>query len=329
MASRCLRAGAPTRDCRPTDMPSAYPNGAEFAFTILDDTDDTTLRNGPPVYALLRDHGLRTTKTVWAIDVPVEERGIYHAGETLETPGYLEWVCQLEREGFEIAFHNASMASSRRETTIRALDTLQRTLMRPVQLHCNHGQNRENLFWGAARYRTAPLRWLAQFRHGVWRESHFQGEHEDSPYYWADIANERLRYLRSMAFAQLDGSRIPPGRPFQDPHRLSTPIFFNTADAPDCDAFTRLVTPRSLDALRRRGGWAIVSTHLGKGFCRNGEVDTRFHKAVEHLATLPGWFVPVSELLDHLVVRDGHAPLGPLAQLRMEGQHVLDRLLAW
>lgn len=303
-------------------MRDGFPGGRAFAFTILDDTDDTTRHNGPPIYALLRDLGLFTTKTVWVVDVPEERRGIYHAGETLASPNYAAWVRQLADEGFEIAFHNAAMASSLREVTIGALDQVARSLPHPIRLHCNHGQNRENLFWGAARYRSWPLHWVARLT-----ERHrFEGERQDSPYYWADVANDRLAFIRSMAFTRLDGEDIPPGRPYRDPTRLSRPIFFNTADAPDCAAFNQLVTPSSLDALRARGGWAIVSTHLGKGFCHGGQVDATFRASMEYLATLGGWYVPVSTLLDFLVMRSGAPPLSSLQRLSMEAAHVIDRL---
>jgi hypothetical protein len=303
-----------------------YPNGAEFAFTLLDDTDDTTLVNGPPVYDVLRDHGLRTTKTVWTYDAPLEQRGIYHAGETLDSPLYLDWVKKLESEGFEIAFHNASMASSNRETTVRALDHLSNTLEKPVRLHCNHGQNKENLFWGAARYQSRPFNALAKMRTGEWRSRHYEGEIPGSPYYWADVANSRLRYIRSMAFRRLNGLEIEPRRPYRDTAKLEQPVFFNTADAPDCEAFNQLVTRETLDDLRRTGGWAIVSTHLGKGFCTRGDVDKRFLKTIEYLAGMRGWYVPASQLLDFLVERDGCAPISSLERMRMETWHVLDRL---
>ena len=102
----------------------AYPSGAEFAFTILDDTDDTTVANGRPVYDFLYDLGLRTTKTVWAFDTTPENRGPYFAGETLSSPEYLEWVHELAANDFEIAFHNATMGSSLRKDTIRAFDLI-------------------------------------------------------------------------------------------------------------------------------------------------------------------------------------------------------------
>ena len=43
--------------------PFEFPNGKRFAFTILDDTDVATLANVRPIYRLLEEVGMRTTKT--------------------------------------------------------------------------------------------------------------------------------------------------------------------------------------------------------------------------------------------------------------------------
>jgi hypothetical protein len=304
-----------------------YPAGREFAFTLLDDTDDMSLSKGRPVYALLQQHGLRTTKTVWARSVPPAERGIYHAGETLQDPGQLEWIRALEQAGFEIAFHNAAMASSTRAQTMAALAALDASLARPVRLHCNHGQNQENLYWGHRRYRSGPvalLAWLAAGRRG---RQVFQGEQPGSPFYWADIAEQRMHYLRNLSFSRLGGRSIPPGRPYREPRKLQRPVFFNTADAPDAEAFCRLVTPAAIEQLRRTGGWAIVSTHLGKGFHTPRGIHPGFRRIIEHLGQQPGWYVPVSTLLDHLCQQQGSAPLGRWQRLAMELAHGWDRLV--
>src|SRR5215472_3083500 len=78
------------------DLPPklSYPGGARFAFTILDDTDDATEANVAPVYALLQDLGLRTTKTVWPVACE-EGSPLFHAGHTLDDPGYRAFVERL------------------------------------------------------------------------------------------------------------------------------------------------------------------------------------------------------------------------------------------
>lgn len=303
-----------------------FPGGHRFAFTILDDTDDTTLANGQPIYQFLKDCGFRTTKTVWALDSPPELQGDYFAAETLQSSAYLAWVHELAKDGFEIAFHNASMGTAVREETLAALDFIEREFPGMPRLHCNHGQNRENLYWGSSRYSSAELalgyRVAGRLVGGFPFEGHLRG----SPYYWGDIAAARIAYIRRYALARLDCGRIFPGRPYTDGATPAVRCWFNTADAPDAAAFTRLVTKDRVDALASAGSWCVVSTHLGKGFVRKGRVDESVQSILRYVASLNGWFVPVSDLLDHLVASRGCERLSPGQIRRMEYAHVLDRV---
>src|SRR6185369_261507 len=140
---------------------SLLPQGARFAFSVLDDTDDSTLDNVGPLYALLRDLGFRTTKTVWPLDCPEGSRNFF-AAETLQNKSYLGFVHELADAGFEIASHGATMESSRRERTLEGLELIRSEFGCYPRLFCNHGQNRENLYWGSRRFRSAPLRALTR-----------------------------------------------------------------------------------------------------------------------------------------------------------------------
>ncbi|HEY9465282.1 MAG TPA: hypothetical protein VIR54_19445, partial [Vicinamibacterales bacterium] len=69
----------------------SFPQGAHFAFTVMDDTDDATLENVEPIYRLLETLGMRTTKTVWSM--PCEEGSPDFAGSsTLDDSAYREFV---------------------------------------------------------------------------------------------------------------------------------------------------------------------------------------------------------------------------------------------
>ena len=304
-----------------------YPAGAEFAFTILDDTDDTTLANGRPVYDLLCNLGLRTTKTVWAFDTPPENRGPYFAGETLSSPQYLEWVHHLAENNFEIAFHNATMGSSLRQDTIRALDLINNEFGQQVRLHCNHGQNRENLDWGADRYSSPVIRNIIGLYSKFQSYPKFEGNNPESPYYWSDVANDRLSYIRAFTFRRLNCAKILPGRPFRDSAKQSGPLFFNTTDASDVSVFNKFINIASIDKLREQNGWAIVSTHLGKGFYRDNRLDPEFKRSMEYLANLPGWFVPVSQLLDFISAEVGSQEISTIERFRIELSHIIDRII--
>ncbi len=116
-------------------MELTFPAGRRFAFTIMDDTDVATVANVTPMYRLLEDLGFRTTKTVWPVGCP-EGSPDFGTSETLEDPDYLEFILDLQRRGFEIAYHGATMESSTRERTARAYEALLRPVWRASQGVC-------------------------------------------------------------------------------------------------------------------------------------------------------------------------------------------------
>jgi hypothetical protein len=80
-----------------------------------------------------------------------------------------------------------------------------------------------------------------------------------------------------------------------------------------------------MDRLAQDGGACIVSTHLGKGFTRSGELDPHFAKTMSTVAKMDGWFAPASEILDWMAVQDGVPTLSTRRMRILESLHVLDR----
>lgn len=158
-----------------------FPDGKRFAFSILDDTDDSTLANVKPVYDALSDAGMRTTKTVWPMSCPEGSR-LFFAGETLENLAYLKFVQELAAQGFEIASHGATMESSVRERTRRGLEFIKKEFGAYPRLYCNHGFNRENLYWGSKRFQSPLLQKLFACIPGS-RSVTYHGDDESSPYF--------------------------------------------------------------------------------------------------------------------------------------------------
>jgi hypothetical protein len=305
-----------------------YPENKAFAFTILDDTDDTTEKNARPIYELLHKLGILTTKTVWALDTPPEYQGPYFAAETMQLTSYFEWVKELECNGFEIAFHNASMGTSTRDKTIQAIKFLNDNLENEIVLHCNHGQNLENLYWGRQRYTGYILSTLEHIM-GIFSSGPaFQGHIENSKYFWGDIAQQKMKFVRGFAFNKLDCAIIPPGRPYHDIRKPYIRQWFNTADAPNVNSFKSLLNRKSIDSLRESGGWCIVSTHFGKGFCSNGKVDPEVEAILRYIVSLPGWYVPVSTLLQHLTNTLGFHNISVIEREYMEIKHIIDRIIS-
>jgi hypothetical protein len=301
----------------------AYPGQTEFAFTILDDTDDSTVENVGPIYQLLDELGMRTTKTLWPVACPEGSRS-YFAGKTLADDRYREFAHELARRGFELTWHCATMESSTRERTEQGLEVFRREFGAYPSIHVNHGENRENIYWGPKRYHSPLLRAvrrLGRFR----RHVVFDGEVEGSPYFWGDLCRRHFRYVRGFTFHEIDTLSADPGLVYR---LTSTPYvnaWFSTSDAADVREFARLVTRRSIDRLRAHRGLCILSTHLGKGFVRDGRVDPRVADALRYTASLPGWFVPVSEILDWFVTRTPVVDRPMSRQLIVELRHVVDR----
>ena len=302
-----------------------YPDGKRFAFSILDDTDDATLENVGPVYDALKAHGLRTTKTVWPVDCPEGSR-IYFAADTLAREPYLRFVRALQADGFEIAFHGATMESSRRERTVRALEVFKQEFGSYPRLFCNHGQNRDNLYWGHKRFRSAALRLAVRLlRRGA--AAYYQGDVPGSEYFWGDLCRAHIRYVRNWTFPRLDMLEVNPDMPYRDPGTPWVQLWFSTADAPDAGAFVRLLTPEKLERLEQAGGLCIISTHLGKGFAGTQGLDPRVRRVLEDLGRRPGWYVPVSQMLDYLLETQGKGrTLGAWKAAMLEAKYIAGKL---
>ncbi|MEA2030634.1 MAG: hypothetical protein U9N55_03430, partial [candidate division Zixibacteria bacterium] len=125
-----------------------WPDGKAFAFTVFDDTDVATLDNVQPVYELLAECGLRTTKSVWPL--PASQYTDCN-GTTCADRDYLSWLLQLKKDGFEIGYHMATCHTSDRDNTTYALDRFEELFGNSPKAMANHSSCRENMYWGSAR----------------------------------------------------------------------------------------------------------------------------------------------------------------------------------
>jgi hypothetical protein len=301
-----------------------FPDGKRFAFTIIDDTDVATVENVAPMYRLLEQLGMRTTKTVWPLRCP-ERSSDFDSSQTLEDPDYLAFVLDLQRRGFEIASHGATMESSERERTLHGLEIMRATFGADPVVYANHANNRENLYWGSARLDDPLVR--ALYRLAIGGRGLFEGHVEGSRYWWGDLAKARIRYVRNLTFVTANVARINPTMPYRDPGRPHVNWWFSAADAENSVEFNRLLRPRAQDRLEREGGIAIVATHFGKGFVVGGQPHPTTAQVLEQISRRPGWFVPVGQLLDWLRASGAGGPLPPREWARMQWTWIRDQLV--
>lgn len=299
-----------------------FPGERRFAFSILDDTDVATVENVAPVYRLLDELGMRTTKTVWPLACPEGSRD-FGTSQTLEDAEYLEFVLWLRQRGFEVTWHGATMEGSERSRTALGLERFRQVLGAYPRIHANHAYNRENLYWGPDRVDQPLLKAVIQ-RALPTPEGYYAGHVESSPYWWGDLAERHLEYGRNLTFDEVNLARINPSMPYRDPARPLVRWWFSASDAEDRDEFAELLRPDRQERLEREGGWCIVATHLGKGFARGGEVDRLVRRRLESLAARDGWFVPVGEILDFLRARRTGEVLPPDEWDRMQWRWARD-----
>jgi len=286
-----------------------FPGGARFAFTILDDTDVATRANAEPFYDLLHELGLGATKTVWPLDCP-EGSPNFELSETLEDPAYLNFVRKLQKQGFEVTWHGATMESSLRERTIHGFERFRELLGVKPEIHVNHAYNQENLYWGLDRVDSLPLRGLlaAITSNGP---GYFRGHIEGSAYWWGDLAKQHIKYARNLTFNDINTLKRNPSMPYRDPARPLVDRWFSASDAEGVEEFNALLAQPHQERLEHEGGVCIIATHVGKGFAVDGQVHPATQRVLTNLAARPGWFPTVGELLDWL---DARNPTGELPE---------------
>jgi glycosyltransferase involved in cell wall biosynthesis len=298
-----------------------FPNDRRFAFSIFDDTDLGTVENVSPVYRLLDDAGIYTTKSVWPLASSSRAR---LSGASLQEPGYRDFILQLRDRGFEIALHNVRNITATRRETERGLEEFRRLVGCYPRVHTNHCNNRDNIYWGAARFSSAAssLYRVATLAQSRTCEGHCPG----SKYFWGDLCKERIDYVRNLVFRGINTQQINPSMPYHEPSKPFVNAWFSSADGRDCATFCNLLSEANQDRLEAQGGTCIVYTHFASGFSSNGRVHPRVEELLHRLAKKNGWFVPVSTLLDFLRQKNGGVSISAVEIEGMEKRWFADRM---
>lgn len=282
----------------------SWPLGKRFAFTIIDDTDFSTVANTSAVYDLLADHRMYTTKTVW----PFRPAGkAVTGGHTLERAEYRKWVLDLQVRGFEIGLHGTADGSSNRQRIVEGVERFREIFGHDPRVHCNHTGQKEAIYWGPNRF-DPPLRWIYRAYRLSKKAVSSEGAVSGSPYFWGDLCRQRIEYVRNLVFQDINTLKMDPLMPFHDPRRPYVRYWFSSSNGDTPQGFCELISEKNQDRLLSEGGASIVYTHLGSGF---NPVPPEFRRLIQRMAHMPGWFVPASQLLDHIGAERGWCVAGP------------------
>lgn len=300
----------------------SWPQGKQFAFTIFDDTDYATVENVKPVYDFLADIGMFSTKSVWPLkggQVPKV------GGSTCEDDRYRQWTLELQRQGFEIGFHNATYHTSSREDTIRGIERFRDIYGNYPGTMANHTGCYEGIYWGSTRL-TGINRLAYNLLTRYSRHNKFRGHVEDDDLFWGDVCQNKIKYLRNFVFADINTLKCCPMMPYHDPGKPYVNYWFASSDGATVDSFNKCISESRQDQLEEENGACIMYTHLACGFYQHGKLNSRFRELLERLSRKNGWFVPADVLLDFLLERNGGHRLTSPERRRLERRWLWDKL---
>jgi hypothetical protein len=271
-----------------------WPLNKEFAFTIIDDTEFSTIENVKPVYDYLLSKDIKTTKTVWVY--PARDS---FKGQTIQDKDYLEFLLQMEREGFEIQLHNVGSGRFTRREIIEGFEIFKEKFGRFPSLHINHASNPDNIYWGYKRYGLI-LRFLIRILKG--RKRSYYGDEIESDYFWGDLSKKHIRYIRNRVFNGINTLCYDPKMPFMEKSKRYSNYWFSSSDGHTIEEFNNLITKGNIDKLIKENGLCIIYTHFAFGFLeQNGEINRIFKENMDYLSKQNGWFVPATDILDYLL----------------------------
>lgn len=274
-----------------------YPDGKDFIFTIFDDTDVATLGNIQPIYDFLSSVGIYTTKSVWPLNSDCRDSD-YLGSHTLEHDAYRNYIVTLADKGFEIGFHGASMESSLRERTRQGLDYFKNVVGYYPSSYACHAGNKENMYWGQSRFKHHIFKKLYKILNKD--KTEYQGEKEASPFFWGDICYEKIDYIRTFTFSDINLLKIRSLPLYINKDQKYSRYCFITSDADNVNEFNKILCRTNQERLERERGVCILTTHFGKGFVKRGKLNPVTQDLLTQLSRRNGWFAPVSKVLEYL-----------------------------
>lgn len=269
-----------------------WPNEKEFALTIIDDTDHSTIKNTKPVYDLMYNLGIGCTKTIWA-KTPNESDKWWGYG--IDNQEYKCWINNIKSKGFEIASHGISSGSHKRREYIKNFHDIINISNKNDIIHTNHATNKDNIYWGGDRF-TKPIKHL----YNLFKKRRFYGHKAGSKYFWGDIHKSNVRYTRNHTFKSVNTISSDPYMPYKVPSQEFSNYWFSSSDGADPEKFCQLLSPSNISKLIDESGAAIVYTHFGHRFCSDGKVREDVADCLIHISEQNGWFPNASTLLDYL-----------------------------
>jgi hypothetical protein len=132
----------------------------------------------------------------------------------------------------------------------------------------------------------------------------FQGQKENSKYFWGDLCKEKTKYVRGWATDNINTSGTNTRMPY---HVLDKPYvnyWFDCSDGYNYSKFMRLISDKNIKRLVSEKGTSIIYTHFAYGFVDRPTHSLKrdFQEQLTKISRMNGWFAPASTILDRLLL---------------------------
>ena len=281
-----------------------WPHNKKFAFTIVDDTDNSCLSNIKPIYDYLLSKGILTTKTTW-----VYPSRNHYFGDTLMNDDYLKYLLMLKTNGFEIGLHNVGSGDFSRSEIIEGINLFKEKIGDYPNLHINHSNNKDNIYWGYERFYG-----LTRFIYKNIRKTIPSfGNDSNSGFFWGDYCKKYFKYIRGKTFNNINTLKEDKYLVYEESEKQKySNYWFSSSSTIDGKSFKKLLTKKNIDKLERENGCCILYTHFAYGFLdENGKLDEEVKDVLDYLSKKDGWFVPASTILDFVVSENKRFDMHP------------------
>lgn len=273
-----------------------FQEDKKFIFTIFDDTDDAFYESVKPIYDLLNDNGLKTTKSIWVYPVKDVEES---KGHSLKDDIYKQFIIDLKNNGFEIALHGVGSGGYKRREIKNGIEEFKNEIGYYPKIHVNHSYNLDNIYCGSKRF-SFPFNYLVKKLYSKY--DNFLGDVLSSEYFWGDIHKNKILYSRNYEIDDINTFKKNNYMPYIDSkYDKYANYWFSSTFAPNPWIYKRLINKQSIDRLDKENGVCVLYTHLGYYF-KNGKIDSHFKQTIEYLGKKRNvLFLTVSETLDLLL----------------------------
>ena len=210
----------------------------KFRFSIIDDTDDSTLENIKPVYDFLHNKKIYITKTVWVYP----PRDKQYKGDSLQRLKYLNYIRELKEKGFEIALHNVGSGDYTRNEIKNGIEEFKDKLGFYPKIHINHSYNKDNIYCGPKRF-SFPFNVIVKNLYSKY--SQFEGDIPTSNFFWGDIHKKIIKYSRNYEIDDINTLKVNPFMPYRDKaYEKYCNYWYSTTFAPNQWVFNKIVTKK-------------------------------------------------------------------------------------